>query len=553
MARTATLAALVFALSSATAHAATPTAHVYATSWDAAGVHQYAADETGILSPLTPPAAPAGTTSTGAVASPDARSLYVVNQGSNDVSQYDVAVDGTLSPKTPATVPTQASPFGIDIAPDGEHVYVANQGAGSVSVFDVGSDGALTPSSTAAAGPGALQVALSPDGTSAYVTNLSGGTVSQFDVNGDGSLTPKAAPTVPAAPSPTGIAVSTDGDSVYVANRSGATISQFDVGADGGLAPKVPDAKIATGVQPIAVAATDDGVYASNFGADTISQYDADAGGALRPKATPTVPGGRNPWSLMPSPDGASLYVAAYSDAAVRQFDIGPDGALAPKATPSVDAGVHPIGVATVIARDGQGPTIDLRTPADGAEYAIGAHVVADYACADEGGSGVESCEGDVPSGEPLDTAKPGAHSFTVTARDREGNTASVTHRFTVAGYPFGGFLGPIFDGATVKAGSTIPIVFSLGGDRGLDVLAPGSPASGRVDCAAPGEPASTQPAASDRGLRFSSRTGHYVFKWRTDRAWAGTCRSFVLTLSDGSVHRLLIRFRPSCYRLWRL
>jgi hypothetical protein len=237
----------------------------------------------------------------------------------------------------------------------------------------------------------------------------------------------------------------------------------------------------------------------------------------------------------------------------VRQFDIGPDGALAPKATPSVDAGVHPIAVATIIARDGQGPTIDLRTPAEGAEYAIGAHVVADYACADEGGSGVESCQGDVPSGEPLDTAKPGEHSFTVTARDREGNTASVTHHYTVAGYPFGGFLGPIFDGATVKAGSTIPIVFSLGGDRGLDVLAAGSPASGRVDCAAPGEPASTQPAASDRGLRFSSRTGHYVFKWRTDPAWAGTCRSFVLTLSDGSVHRLLIRFRPSCSRLWRL
>src|SRR4051794_2237957 len=101
LARTATLAALVFALACATAHAATPTAYVYATSWDADGARQYAADDAGILSPLTPPSAPAGITSTGAVASPDGRSLYVVDQGSDTVSQFDVASDGTLTPKTP--------------------------------------------------------------------------------------------------------------------------------------------------------------------------------------------------------------------------------------------------------------------------------------------------------------------------------------------------------------------------------------------------------------------------------------------------------------------
>jgi YVTN family beta-propeller protein len=546
LARTATLAALVFALVSATAHAATPTAYVYATSWDAQGARQYAADDAGILSPLTPPNAPAGTTSTGAAASPDGRSLYVVDQGSDTVSQFDVAADGTLTPKTPATVTTGAAPFGLAIAPDGGHVYVANQGAGTVSVFVVCPDGSLSPVGDVAAGDGALQVAISPDGASAYVTNLTGGTISQYDVGSDGSLTPKSPATVAAAPSPTGIAVSRDGDSVYVANRTNpGTISQYDVASDGTLTPKA-DPKVAAGVQPVAVAATAGSVYASNFGGDTISQYDRDAGGALSPKATASVPGGRNPWGLSPSPDGTSLYVAVYSDAVVRQFDIASDGTLAPKATPAADAGIHPVAVAAVPAGDARAPSIDLRTPPDGAQYTIGQSVTADYSCSDEGGSGLESCQGDVPSGNPLDTETPGTHTFTVTARDGDGNTEKVTHTYTVSGYTFEGFLGSIHDGVTLKAGSTVPIVFSLSGDRGPDVLAAGSPASGAVRCGTT-VPTRTYPAASDGGLRFDSSQGVYVFQWRTKRGWAGTCRAFVLTLGDGSVHQLVVNFLPRC------
>jgi DNA-binding beta-propeller fold protein YncE len=545
LARMATLAGLVFALMSATAYAAAPTAYVYATSWDAQGARQFAADDAGILSPLSPPSAPAGDTATGAATTPDGRSLYVVDQGSNTISQYDIAVDGRLVPKSPATVVTGASPFGIAIAPDGGHVYVANQGAGTVSVFAVGADGTLSASGEAsAADEGALEVAITPDGMSAYVTNLTAGTISQYDVASDGSLTPKSPAAVSAAPAPTGIAVSPDGGSVYVANRSSpGTISQYAVASDGTLTP-MSDAKVAAGVQPVAVAATADSVYASNFGANTISQYDADDDGALTPKATATVAGGRNPWGLRPSPDGASLYVAAYSDAAVLQFDIAADGTLAPKATPSADAGAHPVAVATAAPRDAQAPTIDLRTPADGAHYAIDESVKADYSCSDEGGSGLQSCEGNVPSGHPLDTATAGPHAFTVTARDSEGNTATVTHTYTVSGYSFGGFLGSIHDGVKVKAGSTIPVVFSLGGDRGLDVLAAGSPASGVVACGDSGPPASTEPADSEHGLRFDSSSGLYIFKWRTRRAWAGTCRAFVLTLNDGSVHQLVVRFR---------
>jgi YVTN family beta-propeller protein len=549
-ARTATLAALVLAITPASAQAATPSAYVYATSFDGV-VRQYSADSAGMLAPLAPPDATANNASSGVAASPDGRSLYVVNQGSNSVSQYDVGLDGTLTPKTPAEVSTGEFPFGIAVAPDGAHVYVTNQDGASVTVYDVGADGGLTAASEAPADAGAMQIALTPDGGHAYVANAAAGTVSEYDVAADGSLSADGAVTTPA---PGAVAISPDGASAYVANRTTAgTISQFSIASDGTLSPKSP-ATVSAGSSPAAVAATADSVYASNFGDDTISQYDVAADGRLTPKATPTVASGRNPWGLAVAPDGKSVYAAAFSDRAVRQYDVGAGGQLAAKGIPAVAAAFRPIAVAAVPTRDGTPPAIDLRAPADGAQYDFGAVVAADYSCADEdGGSGLASCEGDVASGAALDTTTAGPHTFTVTARDAAGNIAKVTHTYTVAspGYDFGGFLGSIQDGARIRAGDAVPMVFSLGGDFGLDVLAAGSPSSGLVDCDHPGTPTTTEPALSkwDRGLFFNPRTGHYVFFWQTKKSWKGTCRTFGLALNDGSVHQLTVSFRQKCHQ----
>jgi YVTN family beta-propeller protein len=547
-ARTATLAALVLAITSATAQAATPSAYVYATSFDRL-VRQYSADSAGMLSALTPPDASAADASSGVAASPDGTSLYVVNQGSDSISQYDVAASGVLTPKTPATVATGAFPFGIAIAPDGDHVYVTNQDGASVSVYNVGADGGLTAASEEPAADGAMQIALTPDGDHAYVANVSAGTVSEYDVAADGSLSPDGSV---ATPSPGAIAISPDGDSAYVVNRTAATISQFSIDGGGALAPKSP-ATVDTGSTPVAVTATADSVYASDFADDTISQYDVQSNGTLAPKATPTVASGRNPWGLAVAPDGKSVYAAAFSDRAVRQYDVGAGGALVAKGTPAVGSAFRPIAVAVVPTHDTTPPTVDLRTPADGAQYDSGAVVAADYSCADE--TALASCDGDVASGAALDTTSAGPHAFTVTARDAAGNTTTVTHTYTVAapqggpGYDFGGFLGTVQDGARVNAGDAVPIVFSLGGNLGLDVLAPGSPSTGRVDCGRPGAPSTTEPALSKagRGLLFNPATGHYVFVWQTKTSWKGTCRAFVVTLNDGSVHQLTVNFRPKC------
>ena len=559
LARMAAAAVLASALTAASASAAAPSAFVYATSWSQTA-RQYAADDAGVLSSLTPPEVGTGLTSTAAAATPDRRSLYIVNQGSSSISQFDIGLDGTLTPKTPDSVATGTTPVAIAVAPDGRHAYVVNQGDRTVSTYDVDGAGELTLASNAATGAGAGQIAVSPDGASAYVTNFDDATVSQYDVSAAGVVTPKQPATVAAGSRPAGIAISPDGASAYVTNQlPSGTITQLSVHASSGdLAPN--GQPVATGSQPRGIVAAAGRVYVTNLSSNTVTQYAADGSGALSELAA-AVAAPRTPFGLALAPDGKSLYVAGFGDATIGQYDVAADGSLAVKADPA-PANFRPQAVVAVKPRDETAPTIDLATPADGAQYEQGATVAVDYTCADEGPSGLRSCTGDLPDGDPLDTSALGPHDFTVVARDGEGNETTVTHTYTVTEPPpppppatdpdlhFQGFLGPIHQGSVVHAGDAIPIVFSLGGDRGLDVLAAGSPSSVQTDCYHPGSPTGGEPAASkyDSGLIFHSWTGHYVFMWQTRKSWAGTCRTFVLSLRDGDVARLTVSFRSS----WR-
>lgn len=122
------------------------------------------------------------------------------------------------------------------------------------------------------------------------------------------------------------------------------------------------------------------------------------------------------------------------------------------------------IGAFELEAADTTPPTITLTTPTDGATYTVGDTVTASYNCADEGGSGLESCAGPVADGSALDTSTPGSYSFTVEAKDNAGNTASVTHGYTVAAPP-----EPVFDRYTVDAeGLSSRIVYGVRVGQGM-------------------------------------------------------------------------------------
>jgi hypothetical protein len=202
----------------------------------------------------------------------------------------------------------------------------------------------------------------------------------------------------------------------------------------------------------------------------------------------------------------------------------------------------YAVTVETPQNNDITAPTITLTTPPDNAIYIKNAVVNANYSCADEaGGSGLASCEGDVPDGDPINTSIVNGHTFTVNAADNAGNMAQTVHHYFVH-YAFAGFRSPVDNLPTlntVKAGSSVPIKFSLSGNQGLGIIASGYPASDAVLCdAAPQDAIEQTVTAGGSSLSYDSVADQYNYVWKTDKAWAGTCRQFVLKLDDGTFHQ---------------
>ncbi len=80
-------------------------------------------------------------------------------------------------------------------------------------------------------------------------------------------------------------------------------------------------------------------------------------------------------------------------------------------------------------------PDVTVTSPGDGASYAYGERVTADFSCTDTGGSSLQTC-GSVLPGTTLDTTTPGPHSFTVTAEDGAGNSTTVVRDYAVRSQP---------------------------------------------------------------------------------------------------------------------
>jgi hypothetical protein len=77
-------------------------------------------------------------------------------------------------------------------------------------------------------------------------------------------------------------------------------------------------------------------------------------------------------------------------------------------------------------------PVVKIKTPPEGAVYRLGKVVHASYKCT-SAATTIASCVGTVPKGAAIDTSTPGAHTFTVTATDADGTTATATTHYTVS------------------------------------------------------------------------------------------------------------------------
>ncbi|MFL6208481.1 MAG: PxKF domain-containing protein [Pyrinomonadaceae bacterium] len=137
----------------------------------------------------------------------------------------------------------------------------------------------------------------------------------------------------------------------------------------------------------------------------------------------------------------------------------------------------------------------------------------------------------------------------TVNATASDGsNTASCSFTVTVL-YNFTGFFPPVSNLPVfnvVNAGRAIPVKFSLSGYKGLNIFAANSPTSGEIACNSSDPAVTVQDTVTAGGssLNYDTSSDQYNYVWKTDPAWAGTCRQLVVQLNDGSVHRADFKFK---------
>ncbi|HEY4648976.1 MAG TPA: PxKF domain-containing protein, partial [Gemmatimonadales bacterium] len=163
------------------------------------------------------------------------------------------------------------------------------------------------------------------------------------------------------------------------------------------------------------------------------------------------------------------------------------------------------------------------------------------------GGAALAGSFGYTPAaGTQFNTAGTISLSVLFTPSNANYAAASMSASINVSGaMNFSGFYAPVRNMPYVNratAGGAIPIKFAIGGFRGLQVLQANSPTSVAVACPAGAPENAVRASIAPRG-GLQSLGSSYTYVWRTNASWAGSCRKFVLTLSDGSTHEAMFHF----------
>ena len=265
-------------------------------------------------------------------------------------------------------------PNSIAISPDGRSLYATSRDSGSITSFARNPrTGALKqiPKAGCISGPaipgctpgralsGPDVVTISPDGDNVYVGSFFGNAIAVFNRKTSGTLTQPTDETGCitevatsgcaqglALDSPEGMAVSGDGENVYVATAVSNAVLSFSRDTDSGALTQaiggtgcIVDAALSgcttgnqiDGANAVAVSPGDDDVYVTSLISTSLTSFSrsSDSGSLLQlPGKSGCVlwlggsgcsPGRalRAPEGLAISPDGANVYVTAYSSGAI--------------------------------------------------------------------------------------------------------------------------------------------------------------------------------------------------------------------------------------------
>ena len=166
---------------------------------------------------------------------------------------------------------------------------------------------------------------------------------------------------------------------------------------------------------------------------------------------------------------------------------------------------------------------------------------------ADVGESGVDA--GASTLAGSVDTGSIGTKTVLFTAVDNVGHGATTTCSYSVI-FNFHGFFQPVDNNGvfnSVNSGRAIPMKFDLSGNQGLDIFATGYPKSTVVPCSGSAgiDVLEETVTAGNSSLHYSEGQpfGQYNYVWKTEKAWAGTCRRMDMKFIDGVTHSALFKF----------
>jgi hypothetical protein len=166
----------------------------------------------------------------------------------------------------------------------------------------------------------------------------------------------------------------------------------------------------------------------------------------------------------------------------------------------------------------------------------------------DPGATALDACAGPKPvtASGTVNTNAIGVYEITYISTDG-ANTGSAI-RTVIVPYNFTGFFPPIGNPPElnlVNAGKAVPVKFSLGGDKGLDIFAPGYPVIAFFNCGTnQGTEVVETVTAGESTLTYDAASDQYIYVWKTEKAWEGRCGQLLVKLNDEIVRVANFKFK---------
>jgi serine/threonine-protein kinase len=251
---------------------------------------------------------------------PDGRRGYVTNRDPRMVTVLDLATRSTV-----ATIPMAAPPRFVTFDRAGARAYISCfDDAGTTDLVAEMDTQTLAVTASIPVDKQPYASALAPDQRTLWVPTLAG----SIDlVNTDSNIVARS---VPMAPNPHRVIFAAG--RAYVVNHESNLVTVLNV-ADATILATIP-----VGRSPHSIAPSPDGsrVAVVNYDGNTVSMIDTKTN-----QVTATIPVGQGPQSVAYAPDGRHLYTANVNDGSVSVIDAATD-----RVTTAVPVGGSPTSIA---------------------------------------------------------------------------------------------------------------------------------------------------------------------------------------------------------------